>query len=147
MSLGVSGNFSYTLYLEGAQQFSSGQGHSMRKILIWNFAKGTTAKAQGTSAIAVVLWVNSRPAVHTICLQVDQLQVCNRILYLHSCSNSVYFVWCDKQPRIPNSFTGMHSNTTSSSSLLHICCTLSLSVVCNFIEFVERVHSYPNLQL
>ena len=32
----------------GAQQFSSGKGHSMRKFL-WNFAKGTTGKPQGTT--------------------------------------------------------------------------------------------------
>ena len=43
--------------LEGAQQFSPGKGHL-------NFAKGITAKAQGThgNCCGCVPWVNSRPA-------------------------------------------------------------------------------------
>ena len=41
--------------LEGAQKFLSdkGQLYEENLILHWNFAKGTTAKAKGTTAIAV----------------------------------------------------------------------------------------------
>ncbi len=41
--------------LEGARQFSYCKGHSYEENvnLYWNFAKGTTAKAQGTTAVAV----------------------------------------------------------------------------------------------
>ena len=42
-------------HLEGAQQFSSGKGlfNEDNLSLYWNFAKGTTAKALGITAIAV----------------------------------------------------------------------------------------------
>ena len=52
-------NFVY----EGAQQFCSDKGHFFEANIIfyWNFAKGTTAKAQGIAAITVwVQWVNLR---------------------------------------------------------------------------------------
>ena len=41
--------------LLGAQQFSSGEGQFYQENVnfYWNLAKGTTAKAQGTTAIAV----------------------------------------------------------------------------------------------
>ena len=41
--------------LEGPQQFSSGKGHFYQESvnLYWTFVKGTTAEAQGTTAIAV----------------------------------------------------------------------------------------------
>ena len=41
--------------LEGAQEFSSGKGHCYEENvnLNWKFAKGTTAKAQGTTTITV----------------------------------------------------------------------------------------------
>ncbi len=41
--------------LEGARQFSTGKGHFYEENvnLYWNLAKCTTAKAKGTTAIAV----------------------------------------------------------------------------------------------
>ena len=40
--------------LEGAQKCSSGgKGHFYEENLVWNFAKDTSAKAQGTTAITV----------------------------------------------------------------------------------------------
>ena len=39
--------------LEGAQHFSYGKGNFLEENLFWNFEKGTTAKAQGITAIAV----------------------------------------------------------------------------------------------
>ena len=45
----------FALEVEGAQQFPSGKGAKFcegKVNLYWNFSKGTTAKAQGTVAIA-----------------------------------------------------------------------------------------------
>ncbi len=59
MSVGLLSKFAtqaLNFALEGAQQFFFPvRGHSCEEYvnLYWNFAKGTTTKAQGTTAIAV----------------------------------------------------------------------------------------------
>ncbi len=51
MHCGISCIQALNFALEGAQQFSSGKGHNVN--FYWNLTEGTTAKAQGTTAIAV----------------------------------------------------------------------------------------------